>query len=414
MKPAPAVPPLEFLSRIHRPGLPPAMFKIRTYNNISVAGLERFPRQRYEIASDLQNPDAILVRSADLHRVEIPASVKAIARAGAGTNNIPVAAMSARGVPVFNAPGANANAVKELVLAAMLLAARNIAPALEFVRSLNGDEAELHRKVEDGKKRYAGFELPGRALGVIGLGSVGVKVANAALELGMEVWGYDPAMTVHNAWQLNAGVKQALSVDDLVSRSQFVSVHVPLLESTRGLIDAQRIRLMKKPGVLLNFARAEIVDENAVLAALDDGSLQAYACDFPSPRLLRDPRVIATPHLGASTHEAEDNCAIMVADQLREFLEAGNVRNSVNFPEAVLPLLPGKQRLAIVNANVPNMVGQITTALAQHQINISDLLNKSRGDLAYTLVDVDQPVPPAVLDEIAAIKGVLRTRVVSG
>lgn len=414
MKPAPAVPPLEFLSRIHRPGLPPAMFKIRTYNNISVAGLERFPRQRYEIASDLQNPDAILVRSADLHRVEIPASVKAIARAGAGTNNIPVAAMSARGVPVFNAPGANANAVKELVLAAMLLAARNIAPALEFVRSLNGDEAELHRKVEDGKKRYAGFELPGRALGVIGLGSVGVKVANAALELGMEVWGYDPAMTVHNAWQLNAGVKQALSVDDLVSRSQFVSVHVPLLESTRGLIDAQRIRLMKKPGVLLNFARAEIVDENAVLAALDDGSLQAYACDFPSPRLLRDPRVIATPHLGASTHEAEDNCAIMVADQLREFLEVGNVRNSVNFPEAVLPLLPGKQRLAIVNANVPNMVGQITTALAQHQINISDLLNKSRGDLAYTLVDVDQPVPPAVLDEIAAIKGVLRTRVVSG
>lgn len=414
MKPAPAVPPLEFLSRIHRPGLPPAMFKIRTYNNISVAGLERFPRQRYEIASDLQNPDAILVRSADLHRVEIPASVKAIARAGAGTNNIPVAAMSARGVPVFNAPGANANAVKELVLAAMLLAARNIAPALEFVRSLDGDEAELHRKVEDGKKRYAGFELPGRALGVIGLGSVGVKVANAALELGMEVWGYDPAMTVHNAWQLNAGVKQALSVDDLVSRSQFVSVHVPLLESTRGLIDAQRIRLMKKPGVLLNFARAEIVDENAVLAALDDGSLQAYACDFPSPRLLRDPRVIATPHLGASTHEAEDNCAIMVADQLREFLEVGNVRNSVNFPEAVLPLLPGKQRLAIVNANVPNMVGQITTALAQHQINISDLLNKSRGDLAYTLVDVDQPVPPAVLDEIAAIKGVLRTRVVSG
>src|SRR5579885_153225 len=390
------------------------MFKIRTYNNISVAGLERFPRQRYEIASDLQNPDAILVRSADLHRVEIPASVKAIARAGAGTNNIPVGAMSARGVPVFNAPGANANAVKELVLAAMLLAARNIAPALEFVRSLNGDEAELHRKVEDGKKRYAGFELPGRALGVIGLGSVGVKVANAALELGMEVWGYDPAMTVHNAWQLNAGVKQALSVDDLVSRSQFVSVHVPLLESTRGLIDAQRIRLMKKPGVLLNFARAEIVDEKAVLAALDDGSLQAYACDFPSPRLLRDPRVIATPHLGASTHEAEDNCAIMVADQLREFLEAGNVRNSVNFPEAVLPLLPGKQRLAIVNANVPNMVGQITTALAQHQINISDLLNKSRGDLAYTLVDVDQPVPPAVLDEIAAIKGVLRTRVVSG
>jgi D-3-phosphoglycerate dehydrogenase len=390
------------------------MFKIRTYNHISVAGLERFPRDRYEVASDLQNPDAILVRSADLHKIEIPPSVKAIGRAGAGTNNIPVAAMSARGVPVFNAPGANANAVKELVLAAMLLAARNIAAALEFVRNLTGNETELHRKVEDGKKRYVGFELPGRTLGVIGLGSVGVKVANAALELGMQVWGYDPAMTVQNAWQLNAGVKQALSVDDLVARSQFVSVHVPLLEATRGLINAERLRLMRKPGVLLNFARAEIVDEAAVLAALDDGSLQAYACDFPSPRLQRHPRVIATPHLGASTSEAEDNCAIMVADQLREFLEVGNVRNSVNFPEAALPLLPGKQRLAIVNANVPNMVGQITTALARYQINISDLLNKSRGELAYTLVDVDQPMPQAVLDEIAAIKGVLGTRVVSG
>ena len=389
------------------------MFKVRTLNNISLLGLERLPRDRYEVASDLHSPDALLVRSADLHKVEIPPSVKAIGRAGAGTNNIPVAAMSARGVPVFNAPGANANAVKELVLASMLLAARNIAPALEFVRGLEGSDEQLHKLVEDGKKNYVGFELPGRSLGVIGLGAIGVKVANAALELGMEVWGYDPAMTVHNAWQLNSGVRQALSVDDLVSKSQFISVHVPLLPATRGLINAERIRLMKKPGVLLNFARAEIVDEDAVLAALADGSVRAYACDFPSNKLRGQRGFIATPHLGASTGEAEDNCAVMVAEQLREFLEAGNVRNSVNFPEAVMPLAPGKQRLTVVNANVPNMVGQITTALARRQINIADLLNKSRGDLAYTLVDVDQAIPPELVADIAAIQGVLATRVIA-
>ena len=388
------------------------MFKVKTLNNISVFGLERLPRDRYEVASDIQNPDALLVRSADLHKAEIPASVRAIARAGAGTNNIPVAAMSARGVPVFNAPGANANAVKELVLASMLLAARNIAPALEFVRGLSGDDEALHKLVEDGKKNYVGFELPGRTLGVIGLGAIGVKVANAALELGMQVYGFDPAMTVHNAWQLNSGVRQALSVDDLVSKSQFISVHVPLLDATRKLINAERIRLMKKPGVVLNFARAEIVDENAVLAALGEGALHAYACDFPSQKLQGQRKVITTPHLGASTGEAEDNCAIMVADQLREFLETGNVRNSVNFPEAVMPLPPGKQRLAVVNANVPNMVGQITTTLAQHHINIADLLNKSRGDLAYTLVDVDQAVPAALAADIGRIKGVLSTRVI--
>jgi D-3-phosphoglycerate dehydrogenase len=320
--------------------------------------------------------------------------------------------MSLRGVPVFNAPGANSNAVKELVLASMLLAARNIAPALEFVRGLSGDDNELHKLVEDGKKNYVGFELPGRTLGVIGLGAIGVKVANAALELGMQVYGYDPAMTVHNAWQLNSGVFQALSVDDLVSKSQFISVHVPLLDATRKLINAERLRLMKKPGVLLNFARAEIVDEDAVLAALAEGSLRAYACDFPSHKFQGNRQVIATPHLGASTGEAEDNCAIMVADQLREFLESGNVRNSVNFPEAVMPLPQGKQRLSVVNANVPNMVGQITTALAQHHINIADLLNKSRGELAYTLVDVDQPIPAALAADIAKIKGVLATRVI--
>jgi D-3-phosphoglycerate dehydrogenase len=390
------------------------MFKIKTLNNISLLGLERLPRSRYEVSSDIAHPDALLARSADLHKVEIPDTVRAIGRAGAGTNNIPVTLMSQRGVPVFNAPGANANAVKELVLASMLLAARNIAPAIAFVAGLSGTDEELHKLVEDGKKRFVGMELPGRTLGVIGLGAIGVKVANAALDLGMTVYGFDPAMTVQNAWQLNSGVRQALSVDDLVSKSQFISVHVPLLDATRHLINAERIALMQKPGVLLNFARAEIMDEDAVLAGLKSGALQAYACDFPSEKLAGNPKVIATPHLGASTAEAEDNCAIMVADQLREFLETGNVRNSVNFPDAVMPLLPGKQRLTVVNANVPNMVGQITTALAKHDININDLLNKSRGEIAYTLVDVDQDLPAEMVDELAAIPGVLATRVIEG
>jgi len=389
------------------------MFKVQTLNNISVNGLERLPRERYEIASELHNPDAIMVRSADMHKLDIPASVKAIGRAGAGTNNIPVAAMSKRGVPVFNAPGANANAVKELVMASMLLSARNIPQALDFVKKLDGDDKAMHEAVEAGKKKFVGFELPGRTLGVIGLGAIGVKVANAALELGMTVYGFDPAMTVQNAWALNAGVRQALSVDDLVAKSQFISVHVPLLDATRGLINADRLKLMKKQGVILNFARAAIVDEKAVVEALDAGTLHAYACDFPSTVLKGHPRVIATPHLGASTGEAEDNCAVMVADQLREFLEAGNIRNSVNFPEAVMALLPGKTRLCVVNENVPNMVGQISTALAKRSLNIADLLNKSRGDLAYTIVDLDQPIGDEAINELAAIPGVLSTRVIA-
>ena len=389
------------------------MFKIQTLNNISVLGLERLPRDRFEVASELANPDAVLVRSADMHKMTIAPTIKAIGRAGAGTNNIPVAAMSKRGVPVFNAPGANANAVKELVIAGMLLAARNLAPALDFVKKLDGDDHAMHEAVESGKKKFVGFELPGRTLGVIGLGAIGVKVANAALELGMNVYGFDPAMTVQNAWQLNSGVKQALSVDDLVSKSQLISVHVPLLDATRGLINAERIKLMKKGGIVLNFSRDAIVDENAVLEALTNGQLQQYVCDFPSPKLKGNPKVIATPHLGASTGEAEDNCAVMVADQLREFLEMGTIRNSVNFPEAQLPLLPGKTRLCIVNENVPNMVGQISTALAKRSLNIADLLNKSRGDLAYTLVDIDQDAPVDAVKEIGAIQGVLQVRVIA-
>jgi D-3-phosphoglycerate dehydrogenase / 2-oxoglutarate reductase len=385
-------------------------YKILTLNNISVRGLERLPRDRYEIASEIGHPDAVLLRSADMHEMEIPPSVKAVARAGAGTNNIPVAKLSKRGVPVFNAPGANANAVKELVMAGLFLAARNICQAWEYVRSLEGGDDALEEAVEKGKKKFVGYELPGRTLGVIGLGAIGVEVANAAHLIGMRVLGFDPQITVQRAWQLSSGVEQALSLDDLFSRADMVTVHVPLLEATRNLVNAARLRLMKPSGVILNFARAPIVDEAAALEALNAGKLGSYICDFPTAQLKDHPKVIALPHLGASTGEAEENCAIIVADTLREFLENGNIRNSVNFPEAVLPRTAGAARLAIANENVPNMVGQISTALAAANLNIADLLNKSRGELAYTLIDVDGVVPAPVVEAMRSIHGVLAVR----
>ena len=387
-------------------------YRILTLNNISVRGLERLPRERFEVASEIGHPDAILVRSADMHAMEIPASVKAIARAGAGTNNIPVGALSKRGVPVFNAPGANANAVKELVLASMFLAARNLCQAWQFVRGLSGDEHAVEEAVEKGKKKFVGYELPGRTLGVVGLGAIGVEVANAAHALGMRVLGYDPQITVQRAWQLSSGVEQAISLDDLFARADMVTVHVPLNNDTRNLVNPARVRLMRPGAVVLNFARGGIVDEAAVVAALDAGKLGGYICDFPSPAIKDHAKVVALPHLGASTNEAEENCAVMVADTLREFLESGNVRNSVNFPEAVLPRLPGTSRLAIANANVPNMVGQISTALAEAKLNIADLLNKSRGDLAYTLIDVEGTVSPELVARLGAIEGVLSARAI--
>jgi D-3-phosphoglycerate dehydrogenase / 2-oxoglutarate reductase len=386
-------------------------FKILTLNNISVRGLERLPRDRYEIASEIGRPDAVLVRSADMHGMELPASVKAVARAGAGTNNIPVAKLSKRGIVVFNAPGANANAVKELVIAGMFLAARNICQAWEYVRRLQGKDDELEEAVELGKKKFVGYELPGRTLGVVGLGAIGVEVANAAHLLGMRVLGFDPQITVQRAWQLSSGVEQALSLDDLFSRCDMVSVHVPLLDATRNLVNAARLRLMRGNGVVLNFARAGIVDETAVLEALDAGTLGAYICDFPTAQLKDHAKVVALPHLGASTGEAEENCAVIVADTLRDFLENGAIRNSVNFPEAILPRTAGATRLAIANENVPNMVGQISTALASANLNIADLLNKSRGELAYTLIDVDGEAPAAVIDVLRGIDGVLGVRV---
>ena len=387
------------------------MFKIQTLNNISLVGLERLPRDRYEVASEIANPDAIMLRSHNMHDMELAKSVKAIGRAGAGVNNIPVDQMTRRGVPVFNAPGANANAVKELVVTGMLLAARNICPAWDYVRRLEGEDDEvIAKEVEAGKKRYKGFELPGRTIGVIGLGAIGVKVANAARDLGMHVLGFDPNMTVLNAWRLHSGVERALSVDDLVSRSDFITVHVPYTEETNRLINADRLRMAKKNVTVLNFARAGIVDEQAMKDALDEEKAHAYVTDFPSKLLKNHPHCVPLPHLGASTQEAEDNCAVMIADQLKDYLESGNIVNSVNFPEAVMPRAETCCRMAIVNANVPNMVGQISTVLARHGMNIADLLNKSRGEIAYTLVDIDTPVPQEAIDEIADIEGVMSVR----
>lgn len=388
-----------------------SMFKILTYNNIAAVGLERFPRERYEIASEIQHPDAVMLRSFDLHGVAIPETLKAVGRAGAGVNNIPVAEYTQRGIPVFNAPGANANAVKELALAGMLLAARNICPAWLYTRQLEGDGKTLNTLVEKGKKQFAGFELAGKTLAVLGLGAIGVKVANAAMELGMEVVGYDPQLTVESAWQLSSAAKRARSIDDLIARADFISLHVPLNDHTRHVINTPRLDAMKNGAILLNFSREQVVDEQAVLAALDAGQLGTYVCDFPSRKLLNHPRVVALPHLGASTVEAEDNCAIMVADQLRDYLENGNIRNAVNLPEIVVPRIEAV-RLCLVNENVPNMVGQVSSALAEANLNILDLVNKSRGEVAYTLVDLNSAVPEATLARIRSITGVLSARVI--
>jgi D-3-phosphoglycerate dehydrogenase len=384
-------------------------FKILVLNQISPRGLERLPAGTYVVGKDIAEPDAILVRSADMHKLELPKSVRAIGRAGAGTNNIPVKAMSARGVPVFNAPGANANAVKELVLAGMLMAARNLAPAQKFVQQLEAKSPDLDKVVEDGKKSFAGFELAGQTLGVVGLGKIGCLVADAAIKLGMNVMGYDPEITVDAAWSLPSQVKKAGSVSEILRSCQFVTVHVPLLDSTRHLVNAENVRLLKEGAVLLNFSREGIVDDAAVLQALDASQMGWYVCDFPSAAILHHPKVVALPHLGASTREAEENCAVMVADQLRDFLEHGNVANAVNFPQVSMAR-ESPWRVAIANANVPNMVGQISTAMAQAGLNIHNMVNKSRGDMAYTLVDVDSAVSDEVLAKIGAIEGVLAVR----
>lgn len=382
--------------------------KVLTLNAISARGLARLP-EHYVVGGDIADPDAILVRSAIMHDMDIPASVQAIGRAGAGTNNIPVKKMSERGVPVFNAPGANANAVKELVIAGMLMGARNLVPALKFVEGLSGTDEAMHKATEAGKKQFAGMELPGRTLGVIGLGAIGSHIAEAAIRLGMNVVGFDPAITVDAAWRLPSQVKRAENVEDVLRMADFVTLHVPLLDTTRNLINAQRIGVMRPGAVLLNFAREGVVDNAAVIEALDTGKLHAYICDFPANALKGHAKVVALPHLGASTEEAEENCAVMVAEQLADYLENGNILNSVNFPNVSM----GREsafRVAIANANVPNMVGQISAVLAAAGLNIHNMVNKSKGDMAYTLADVDSAVPAAVMQQLSAIAGVLAVR----
>lgn len=388
------------------------MHKIQTLNNISGKGLIRLPSNQYEIGDSVENPDAILLRSYKMHDMELPASLKAVGRAGAGVNNIPVDKMTGLGIPVFNAPGANANAVKELVIAAMLMSCRNIGAAWDFARQLEGTDEEIGKATEAGKKNYAGYELPGRTLGVVGLGAIGRYVANAAISLGMNVIGFDPGITVEGAWQLSSDVRKAANIEVLLREVDFITFHVPLVEATRDMINADTIKLMKKGAVILNFARNGVVNDEAIVAALDAGNLGGYACDFPSNLLKNHDKVITLPHLGASTAEAEENCAVMVADQVRDFLENGNIRNSVNFPEVIVPR-ETDYRIAIANENKPAMLGQISTAFADANLNIHDMVNRSRGDMAYTLVDVDSEVPQAAIDAIAKIEGVKSVRVVS-
>ena len=385
------------------------MFKILTLNNISPVGLERLSRESYEVASEIQHPDAILLRSYKMHDMEMPATVKAIGRAGSGVNNIPVERMSQAGIPVFNAPGANANAVKELVIAGMLIASRNLCQAWDYSRGLEGEDAVISKAVEAGKKQFVGFELPGKTLGVVGLGAIGVQVANGALALGMNVIGFDPGITVKRAWEMSSDVRQAASIEELLAKVDYVTFHVPLVDATRNIINADRLKLVRDNVVILNFSRNGVIDDEAVVDAIDAGKVYAYVCDFPSNLLKNHPRVITLPHLGASTQQAEENCAVMVAEQVRDYLENGTVRNSVNFPEMYMPRIGGF-RLAIVNENVPNMLGQISTCMADAGLNIIDMLNKSRNELACTLVDVDSEVTPTCLDHIASIKGVLKVR----
>jgi D-3-phosphoglycerate dehydrogenase / 2-oxoglutarate reductase len=385
-------------------------YQVLTLNNISSSGLKRLPHDKYVVREAVKDPDAILVRSYKMHDMEIPASVKAVARAGAGTDNIPVAKLSARGVPVFNAPGANANAVKELVFAALLVGSRNLIGALNFVERLNeADNQALNKTVEDQKKQFAGVELPNRTLGIIGLGAIGSLVAETAIRLGMNVVGYDPEITVEGAWRLPSQVKKAESIEEVIKASEYVTLHLPLMDATRGLINAARVSLMRPDTVLLNFARDGLVEEEALLAGIASHKIKYYLSDFPSVRLKGNAQVIAFPHLGASTAEAEDNSASMVAAQLRDFLEHGNILNAVNFPNVQMPR-ESRYRVGIANANVPNMLAQISTTLGEANLNIHDMLNKSRGEMAYTLVDVDSPVSHAVIEKIAAIHGVLSAR----
>jgi D-3-phosphoglycerate dehydrogenase len=386
------------------------MLKIQILNKISEKGLEKFPKDEYEMASEIVNPDAILLRSFNLHDMDIPASVKAVARAGAGVNNIPVDRCKERGIVVFNTPGANANAVKELVIAGLIISSRRIFRSMVWTKELVGEGTEVPKLIEKGKKQFAGPEIKGKRLGVIGLGAIGVMVANDALALGMEVSGYDPYISIEAAWGLSRSVKREVSLEKLISRSDYLTIHVPVNDSTKGMLNSKRFDYMKKGTRLLNFSRGELVNNEDLIEALNNDTLSFYITDFPNEELLKTDKVMSFPHLGASTYESEENCAVMAVDQLHNYLENGNIKNSVNFPDSTMERSQGTTRLVIANRNIPSMVGQITSVLAEREINIAEMLNKSREDYAYNIIDTDSDVTDTLLDKIRAIDGVVMVR----
>ncbi len=389
------------------------MFKVRTYNKISVKGLERFSRQNYEVGSDIGHPDAFLLRSQKLQGVEIPATLLAVARAGAGVNNVPVAEYSKQGIVVFNTPGANANAVKELVMAGMLLATRGILPGLSYVQSLTSmtDAAEMAQLLEKEKSRFAGGEIKGKTLGIVGLGAIGSMVADMALAMGMNVVGFDPALSIDAAWRLSNAVTRMENLSTLLARSDYVSLHVPALDATRHMINEDALASVKKGAVLLNFARETIVDPAAVLCSLDQDKLGTYVCDFPEPAMLGRADVIAMPHIGASTEESEENCAVMAANQIMDYLENGNIANSVNFPAVNMPRSPGTSRITFANENVSGVLGHVLSILAEHKVNVIDMMNKSRAELAFNIIDVERSPSSEVIAAIEATPHVIRVRV---
>ena len=392
------------------------MFKIQTLNKISAQGLAQLPLDDYETASELLNPDAILLRSADMHSMEVPESVKAIARAGAGTNNIPIPAMTERGIVVFNTPGANANAVRELVLLALLMASRPIIKAADWVQGLAGKGSEIPDLAEKGKSQFVGPEIRGKTLGVIGLGAIGAMVANSASDLGMNVIGYDPFISVDAAWSLSRAVHKAETLDTILTKADYISIHVPQTAETKGLINADRIKAMKKGVRLINLARGGLIVNADVLEGINSGKIACLVTDFADEELLGNDKIICLPHLGASTPEAEENCAMMAVKQLRDFLETGAIVNSVNFPKCKMDqaIPAGGTRLCISHKNIPNMVGQITTALAESSLNISTMTSQSRGDLAYTVIDVDTAADGASMYKLGAIKGLIAVRTIAG
>jgi len=390
------------------------MFKVRTYNQISIKGLERFPRKGYEVGSDIAHPDAFLLRSQKLQGIEVPDTLLAVARAGAGVNNVPVAEYGKQGIVVFNTPGANANAVKELVMAGMLLSARGIVEGMDYVQSLSAikDSAEMSPLVEKAKSRFAGTELRGKTLGIVGLGAIGSMVADMALAMGMTVVGFDPVLSIDAAWRLSNEVGRMENLQSLLARSDYVSLHVPAVDTTRHMINDDTLAVIKAGAVLLNFARDAIVDAKAVLRSLESGRLGRYVCDFPEPELLGNPKIIAMPHIGASTEESEENCAVMAANQLVDYLENGNITNSVNYPKIALERSPGTVRITFANENVPGVLGQVLSILANHKVNVVDMVNKSRGELAFNLMDVDSQPDAAVIDALRGVAHVIRVRVI--